>query len=115
MARTRAATLTLSLAACLSTLHASSGFAESITCQARVALNRIYDVTLDTASGDVALRNDAGTSINGRANVTISGRTGNTILFLATSFSQGVELEIEAGGSGRVAMCLAANECYICR
>ena len=89
--------------------------AETINCQARVALNRVYHATFDTATGETLVTNDAGTEIRGQANVTVSGRTGNTILFVGTGFTSGVSIEVESGGSQRVALCLAANECYLCR
>lgn len=114
MSLSRWSTLAASFLATLILGSASVAQAATHSCTARVALNRVYDVTLDTTSGDVSVRNDAGTTINGRAAVTVSGRTGNTILFVPTSFSQGIELEVEAGGTGRIAMCLAANQCYLC-
>lgn len=89
--------------------------AEIVSCTARVALNRTYDISVDTESGALTGSNDAGTQYAGIAAKTLSGSTGNTTFFLPTGHGRGLELEIEAGGAQRIALCLAANECYICR
>lgn len=96
-------------------LTAPSALADVISCQARVGLNRIYEATFDTDTGDVQVRNDAGSDYKGQAAVSLSGTTGNTKLFLPTAFGSGLEIEVEAGAQARIALCLADNECYLCR
>lgn len=111
------ASLRLIAAAALvsSTFGAAQAHAAALSCRANVALNRVYDVQLEDETGEMAVVNDTGTRFAGRANSYFSSRTGNTSWFLATGFAQGVQLEVEAGGSQRIAFCLAANECYLCR
>jgi hypothetical protein len=96
-------------------LAPSEAQAAALSCRANVALNRVYDVQLEDETGEMVVVNDTGTRLAGRANSYFSSRTGNTTWFLATGFAQGVELEIEAAGQQRVALCLADNECYLCR
>lgn len=99
----------------VATLVSSQAMADAMTCRARVALNRVYDVSLDTESGQTAIMNDAGTTFDGVATRSVSGRDGTGYFFLATGFGTGIEVQIENGGQNRVALCLAANECYACR
>lgn len=94
---------------------AGSGFAETLSCRANVALNRVYQVSLDDQTGETNIENDAGTTLSGIASRYVSGRTGNTTWFLPAGFTSGVEIQKESGGAGRIALCLAANECYQCR
>ena len=101
--------------AALSLTLASPAFAAPVTCHARVALNRIYSVSLDTESSDLVVSNDAGTRVSGRAPRYESGTDGTVSYFLASGFGAGVLVEIEQGGQGRTALCLAQNECYICK
>jgi hypothetical protein len=89
--------------------------ASALTCRAKVALNRIYDASVDEATGYMEVTNDAGTTMTGNANRYVSGRTGDITWFLATGFNSGVEIQKENGGANRIALCLADNECYLCR
>src|SRR5262245_30016726 len=84
--------------------------AETISCTARVALNRVYDATLDTVSGEMFVKNDAGTEMRGRATSYYSATTGNTSYFLATGFAAGIELEFESDADHRIALCLKDTE-----
>ncbi len=88
---------------------------DTMECRAKVALNRVYDVSLDLGTRHAKISTDNGYRHEGTATYSFSPRTGNGYYFLPTSFSTGIELEVEAAGSQRVALCLAANECYLCR
>lgn len=96
---------------------AAPAAADTFSCRARVALNRVYDATVDLESGWVSVVNDAGTNYAGTATRSASGTTGDVSYFLATGFGAGIELAIENGDvqRGRKLLCLAANECYACR
>lgn len=95
------------------TAPAASG--ETLTCKAHVGLNRTYDVRLDESTGDLNVANDAGSTYGGRANKTLSARTGDTTYFLALDFEAGISVTIEKEPGARVALCLGANECYLCK
>lgn len=96
---------------------AGTATADPFTCRARVALNRVYDVAVDLDTKDMFVRNDAGSTFEGKASVSVSGRDGTAHYFLPIGFAAGIEVEFESVNprDGRVALCLAANECYLCR
>ncbi len=95
---------------------ASSAVADPFMCRARVALNRVYDVTVDLETRAMTVVNDAGTTYVGGATYSVSGTTGDASYFLAVGFGSGIELAMENGDPrGRKLLCLAANECYACR
>lgn len=88
---------------------------EVMECRAKVALNRVYDVSLDLSTRHAKVATDNGYRHEGATTYSFSPRTGNGYYFLPTGFGAGIELELEAAGTQRVALCLAANECYLCR
>lgn len=108
----------LKVAAVVAATAAISDYAlgnDSFSCRANVALNRVYEVNIDVPTNDVLVINDAGTVISGKASRYVSGRTGDVSWFVATGFGSGVKVQREAGGAGRIALCLAETECYLCR
>ena len=100
----------------LSFIGASSTvYAADIKCTAKVALNQVYTVEIMEESGLTAIENASGSRFSGVANRYLSGRTGDITWFLGTGFAKGFEVSVENGGQNRTALCLAANECYLCR
>lgn len=89
--------------------------AADVRCTAKVALNQTYTVDINEETGAAAIANLSGTKIDGVANRYLSGRTGDVTWFLAAGFDKGFEVSVENGGQHRIALCLAANECYLCR
>ena len=89
--------------------------AADVKCTAKVALNQLYTVDITEESGAAVLENASGSVFQGRATRSLSGRTGDITWFLGTGFDRGFEVSIENGGQNRIALCLAANECYLCR
>jgi|GEM_PF-1295806 len=94
---------------------AQAVLAADVHCTAKVALNQMYTVDIQEETGNTSISNLGGTKVDGVANRYLSGRTGDVTWFLATGFDKGFEVSVEHGGQQRVAFCLAANECYLCR
>lgn len=85
-----------------------------IECTAKVT-NRIFKVTIDPATRALSATTDNGYIYQGTANYFYSPRAKSDLYYLTTSFTSGIELELERGGQQRIALCLKETECYLCR
>lgn len=98
-------------------LAQTSMASERLSCTAQVALNRIYYVTLTKgeAFSTLEVKTDNGYEYKGAVNSFYSPRSNSDLYFLPAGFLHGLEVEVERTGQQRIALCLAINECYLCR
>lgn len=106
----------LGLIVTLGTVGAVAGESERVvTCQAKVALNRVYDVKVDRESHLVSIKTDNGYVHEAVSSYSYSPRTNSSFYYVPVSFAQGILVELEEGGAKRIALCLKDTECYLCR
>lgn len=88
--------------------------ADEINCTAKVT-NRAYTVQLDTATKFLSIKNDLGGHFEGMSHYNFSPALASPQYYLSLGFAKGLLVEVETTGAQRVALCLKANECYLCR
>lgn len=86
-----------------------------VDCVAKVALNRVYTVHVDTNSKYVEVKNDAGFLAQGNAVFSYSPSARANHYFLGLTHTSGILVEFEVGGNESIALCLKENECYLCK
>jgi len=96
-------------------LVAQGALAARVECRAKVALNREYDVSLDTSTRHLDIKTDNEFHYQGTSAYYYSPQLKSTRYYLPSGFAGGHMVEIEEGGQQRVALCLKSNECYLCR
>lgn len=87
----------------------------ALECEAKVTVHR-FKVIVATPGGpsDVRVETSAGAVFAGRAVYTLSPRARSEIYHLQLNHMSGIFLEVEQG-TGRAALCLKTNECYLCK
>lgn len=92
-----------------------SSAAKAVTCEAKVALNAKYKVEVDDRSRWMTVTNNFGDSWDGTASYYMRGRSIHTYYYLPVDFGRGIKLMVEEGFVNNYALCLAQNECYLCK
>ena len=88
--------------------------AQRLACTAQVT-NRVYDVTLDTATRVITLKTDNGYRYEGTATYFYSPHAGYPAYFFTYSWGNSIEFDVEEDGQQQRALCLNSGECYRCR
>lgn len=86
-----------------------------VSCQAKVALNRVYDVKIDRETHQASVKTDNGYIYEATCSYTYSPRTHTASYYMPAGFAQGILIQFEQGGANRIALCLKDSECYLCR
>jgi hypothetical protein len=89
----------------------------AMECEAKVTIHPVK-VSVEDPGGPskMVVKTDTGTEYSGFANYThsVPRRTQTYFLQLNWEYQTAVSLEVE-DGTGRMAFCMKANECYACR
>lgn len=92
--------------------------AAPLQCQANVTIHPVQVSIADPGGpSKMVVKTDTGTEYSGIANYTrsVPRRTQTYFLQLNWQYQPAISLEVEEGGSGRMALCMKANECYACK
>jgi hypothetical protein len=93
-------------------------FSDTITCHARVALNRVYFVELHRPSKELIVTADSGTKWEGTASKNTSASTGRetyNVNFFNYSNTAPERMALEIFQDGEHRLCITQTQCFICK
>lgn len=93
-------------------------FPDTITCKARVALNRIYFAELHRSTKEIVVTSDNGAKWEGTASKYTSASTGREIYnvnFFNYSNIAPERMALELFQDGEHSLCITQTQCFICK